>query len=514
MLRDRAMTAFDTAQAALAHSPALAQVSRALAEYRERFGSALRVALVGRVSSGKSTLANALLGGRRAPTGVEELTFNVNWLRYGTSPGLLVHFTDGRPPERRDLADLERLTVRAHEDEALAAYLRTIDYLEVTDPNPYLRSFDLVDTPGLDTAFGSDSQNTARFLGRTPGDVRAASLDHAGKADAIVLVFARGLAAAEEELLADFTGAGIGKATPITTLGALTKVELFWPLHPDPMAEGARVADRLMNAAGARRYLFDLRPVASLVGAAAAVFTQEDFDDLTTLAAVPPETLTARVKRGPLFTTRDHPELKVSAARRHALFSQFGGYGIVLACSLIRDGVTDIAELRWHLLERSGMADFRRLLVDHFGSRTELIKLSRAIQDVKQLPSLAGELGPRDHMTLDEAVAAVAQLEFKEHAFAEFSVLRDYYDGRVDFADEEIGELLLVTGECGRTLPDRLGLPSSYGRTELAAQARERLAHWAAVVVDPSYSGATRRAGQVVRRSYELLISEINGAQP
>ncbi|ETK35228.1 dynamin family protein [Microbispora sp. ATCC PTA-5024] len=511
MLRDRADAAFEAARAALAGSPSLAPVGRALEDYRDRFRSALRVALVGRVSSGKSTLANALLGGRRAPTGVEELTFNVNWLRHGPAPGLVVHFRDGRPPERRDMADLEKLTVRARGDESLAAYLRTIDYLEVVDPNPYLRSFDLVDTPGLDTAFGDESGNTARFLGRTPDDVRAASLDHASKADAIVLVFARGLAAAEEDLLADFTGAGAGMASPITSIGALTKIELFWPLHPDPMAEGARVAERLMEAAGARRYLYDLRPLASLVGAAAAVFTEEDLAGLTALASVPPETLAGRVRRGPLFTTRDYPELGVPAERRRALFSLFGGYGIVLACGLIRGGLTGAAELRDELLRRSGMADFRSLLVGHFGNRAELIKLNRAIEDVKRLPRLAGDLGPRDRMTLDRAVAEVTQLEFKEHAFAEFSVLRNHYDGLLSFAGPEVAELLRVTGEFGLSPADRLGLPGTAGRDELDTRARERLRHWAAVDLDPSYGGATRRAGQVVRRSYELMINELEG---
>ena len=514
MLRDRALAAFDRALAELGPAPAAPAARALLAEHRGRLVSTLRVALVGRVSSGKSTLVNALLGGYQVATGVEELTYNVNWLRYGEEPGLLVHFTDGQPSQRRDLADLELITVRARADDAIREYLSRIDYIEVSVPSPRLADVDLIDTPGLDSHFAGDSANTLRFLGRTGDQVRAATVAQASKADALVLVFARGLARSEAELLADFRGTGFATATPVTAIGALTKVELYWPGH-DPMTEGHRVAGKLMKDAGARRLLFDLRPVASLVGAGSATLTDGEFADLVTLAALAPETLARRVQLGPLFTSREYGDVPVPAARRSALFTRLGGYGIVLACGLIRDGLTSLDGLRGELAERSGLSAFRDLLVGHFGHRADLIKLQRAIAGLQeQYAALRPAIAPRERLLTDGALAEVTRLGFAEHAFEELAVLKRYYDGRLELTDAQAGELLRVTGEHGTTPAARLGLPAAAPPAALLAQARQRLEHWAAYTTDPSHSGPTRRAGQIIQRSYELLLREVQVAGP
>jgi GTPase SAR1 family protein len=509
MLRERADAAFDRASAVLGDEPAAEPFLDLLRELRGRLLSTLRVALIGRVSSGKSTLANALLGGYRVATGVTELTYNVNWLRYGDEPQILVHFLDGRPVQRRDLAELERMTVSARHDAPLQDFLSSIDYIEVLDRNPRLRDFDLIDTPGLDSHFHADSANTLRFLGRTGDEVRAATVAQASQADALVLVFARGLARGEADLMAEFRGAALAAATPITAIGALTKVELYWP-DGDPMSEGRRVADKIMQAAGARRLLFDLRPVASLVAAGAATLTDPQFADLAALARLPAGLLTERVRLGPLFTTREQPDLPVPAARRGALFGQLGGYGIVLSCGLIRDGIGSLAELAAALAQRSGLAAFRELLTGHFGNRADLIKLQRAmtaLQEQQQL--LRPALPPRVRLRSDDAVAEVTRMGFAEHAFEELTVLRRYYDGQLELTDAEAAELLRVTGEHGTSLAARLGLPASASAEALRARASERFAHWAAYTVDPSHSGPTRRAGQAIQRSYELLIGAV-----
>ncbi|MET7401901.1 dynamin family protein [Dactylosporangium sp. NPDC005572] len=510
-LRERARAAFATAGAALGTGEPLRPVREALAAHRERLDAPMRVALVGRVSSGKSTLANAMLGGELAPTGVEELTFNVNWLRYGGRRELTVHFRDGRRPERRDAAELAELTVRARDgDRERQRLLKAIDYLVITDPNPYLKAFDLVDTPGLDSVFHNDSQNTLRFLGRTGDEVRAASEAQASKADALVVVFARGLAANEEELLADFVGPGFGGSGPITTIAALTKVELAWPQHPDPMAEGRHLAERVMAAASARRVLYDVRPVASLVGAAAATFTEDEFGSLAELSTMDAEALEKRLRRGPYFATREYDDVPVPPERRAPLLRRFGQYGIALAAGLLRDGVADPAALRAEMTARSGMTEFKRLLVDHFGNRADLIKVRGMLDHVYHLrDGIADRLPPRDRMTLLDAVGPLLSLDHNEHAFKELDVLRHYYDGELTFTEQDAADLLRVTGEHGTSLPARLGLPPGASRDELAAAARERLGGWAERDLDPAYSGRSRRAVQILRRSYERLVGTI-----
>ncbi|HEX2298205.1 MAG TPA: dynamin family protein, partial [Pseudonocardiaceae bacterium] len=55
-----------------------------LGEVVRRLAGPLQVALAGRISSGKSTLVNALIGRRVAPTGIGECTRLVTRFCYGT----------------------------------------------------------------------------------------------------------------------------------------------------------------------------------------------------------------------------------------------------------------------------------------------------------------------------------------------------------------------------------------------------------------------------------------------
>src|SRR5574341_1884920 len=351
----------------------------------------MRVAVVGRISSGKSTLTNALLGSELVATGIEELTYNVNWLRHADEQSLLVRFKDGRPPERRSLGELERLTARREEHRDLLA---NIDYIEVFYDNPQLRIFDLIDTPGLDSFFGADSQNTLRFLGRTGDEVRASTEQHARGADALMLVFGGSLGSSDQDTIADFQGAGLGSATPINAIGVLTKVEHYWPSEPDPMRAGREVAERLMAEPAVRRLLYGVRPVCSLVGAAAECFAADEFETLTLLAKAPAELLEMRVRRARFFGERDYDDLPVPPARRKLVHDRFGGWGVVLARRLLREGVDGPEGLRAALLERSGMNDLRHLVVSHFGNRAYLIKLRRVVEEIMKLRRLlGGQLG-------------------------------------------------------------------------------------------------------------------------
>jgi len=508
-LRARVAAVLDRASGR-ASADALAPAMRAFAEYRERFSAPMRVAIVGRVSSGKSTLANALLGCRIVATGVEELTYNVNWLRHAAVPDVTVHFKDYRTPEHRSLDELEALTVRSDQFREL---LSEIDYLVISDPNPYLKAFDLIDTPGLDSHFSEDSANTMRFLGLDEAKVRAVTVEHAAKADALVLVFARGAASGEAELLRDFqrNDSVSSAASPLTAVGVLTKVEQYWDpdQQPDPMRTGQRLAERLMEEGGASRYLYHLYPVASLVGEAAVTFDAEDLADLTALAAVDPAELEDSLGFGPGFANDEQSGLPVPAARRRVLFDRFSAYGIALACSLVRDGAADERTLRTELAARSGMTDFRRSLVDHFGRRADLIKLQHLTGQVRDIPELfADPLQPGDRACLDAAIAEVTQLEYKEHAFRELAVLRSFYKKELPVSDAEAEELARVFGESGTSAAARLGLPETATSAELRDRAYQRHAYWSARTVE-GLAGPLHHAGMVLRRSYENLIDAI-----
>lgn len=510
-LHDRALAAFDGALAAVRADPALDAVHSAIAAQRERYRRKMRVALVGRVSSGKSTLTNGLLGGDYAATGIEELTYNVTCLRHGPSDGMTVWFgSEDRRPERQDRQRLVALATRAHDDPELQKYLAAIAYLEVTDPNPHLEGFDLVDTPGLDAVAGSaQASKTLTFLGRTAEDVRKDTVSFAAQADALVLVFPRALAGTDAELLSDFVHAGLGTANPITAVGALTKIEFHWP-RQDPMERGRLDAERLMAATDARRLLFDIRPVAGKVAAAAGVFTDNDFADLDALqTSMSSSALKRHLSFGPAFQTAPLPGLPVDVARRDALYELFGAYGIHLACELIRQGVCSRADLREQLELRSGITDLRRLLVEHFARRSDVVKLQSVVNETRTLPvRFSAGLTPRELDRAAQAVAQVTRLE-QEPAFQELTALRHWWQGDLTFTAEQGKELTLIAGEHGFSPAQRLGLPADTDAAGLIAAASTRHAYWSGAVISPEYSGRSHGACQVMLDAYDGILDEL-----
>jgi hypothetical protein len=507
VLRERAADAFSRASRRLdelsREGADTASGRTAIAHYAARLTAPMRVAVVGRISSGKSTLTNALLGCRLVATGIEELTFNVNWLRHADDSSLVVHFKDGSSSQRFTLDELERLTSRRQDHQDLLA---SIDFIEVFFANDQLRIYDLIDTPGLDSHFGTDSQNTLRFLRRTGQEVRDTTLAHTRGADALLLVFGRSISEADIDALSDLQGSELASLTPITAIGVLTKVEHYWPSEPDPMESARRVAGRLMTHGAVKRLLYDVLPVCSLVGAAADTFTDADLEALSVLAKLPPDRLATLARRGEHFCTREYADVEVPAACRKALFGQFGGWGIVLAARLVREGVSDHGELRAQLLEHSGMARLRTLISAHFGNRAQLIKLQQIVAELR-----------RDSGTADRSLAAISaeieNLALNEHGFAELALLRDHYRGLLSLDEDEAAEVLQVTGEHGVWITDRLGLGRQATLDQMHQRACQRAEYWGERSDDPELTGYTRLAAKQLRRSYELLAYHVGEAR-
>jgi ribosome biogenesis GTPase A len=110
----------------------------------ERLDEPLRVALAGKIKAGKSTLLNAFLGERVAPTDTGECTRVVTWYRHGTVPRVTVVPRRGKPrpqPVRRVDGRLILTTG------GLA--IEDVERIDVHWPAPALKDLTLVDTPGL-----------------------------------------------------------------------------------------------------------------------------------------------------------------------------------------------------------------------------------------------------------------------------------------------------------------------------------------------------------------------------
>jgi GTP-binding protein EngB required for normal cell division len=141
----------------------LAEFRPALARLVEKLENpAFELAVFGRVSSGKSSLLNRLLGAEVLPVGVTPVTAVPVRVLYGDQPRLTVHFSGGRVEERA----AEELPLYATE-ELNPANQREVLRLILRMPSPLLLDgVVFVDTPGLGSLATAGAAETLSYLPR------------------------------------------------------------------------------------------------------------------------------------------------------------------------------------------------------------------------------------------------------------------------------------------------------------------------------------------------------------
>lgn len=139
-----------------------------LVEFRPRIDAlasrmeddSFELALFGRVSSGKSSLLNALLGTNVLPVGINPITAVPTKLRYGSALKAAVAYGDGRN-EAVSIEDLSRLVTEQGNPGNLKNVVRAI----VEVPSPRLKQgVLLVDTPGLGSLATRGAAETLAYL--------------------------------------------------------------------------------------------------------------------------------------------------------------------------------------------------------------------------------------------------------------------------------------------------------------------------------------------------------------
>jgi hypothetical protein len=499
----RADEVFRGALEVLAGQPRLSGLADAVAAARDQLGEPMRVAIAGRIKAGKSTMTNALLGEMLVPTGREELTFNVNRLRFGRERSLVVHYKDGRVSER-SVQELEALTRRREEHQELLA---GIEHIEVFYPNELLRSFNLIDTPGVQSFFGQDSQNTLEFLNLSADDVNTRSECESRDADALLWLFTRSLSTSDEALVGEFTGPTLGNASPVNTIGVLTQVDRYWKDEEDPLQAGQRVCERLYGEPGVARHLYRLQPVCGKIGLGAQTLTGHEVETLRSLASVSDDALREALETTRRFTDGDLREVDISAEDRRAILDRLDQYGVLVACRILRDIGGDDMELERELLRSSGVGQLRNLVIAHFGRRALLIKLMTALRRVRRATfQQRRQANEPDRPMIDEIAGKFEALEEGEHGFAELGVLRQFYAGNLRFEGDDASELLRVVGEFGATLEERLGLERGAPLAAVIERAEQRAGRWRTRSNDFGLDRKSLRAARVLARSYDRIL--------
>ncbi len=491
-----------------------------------RLDSPLQLAVAGRIKSGKSTLVNALIGRRIAPTDVGECTRLVTRFQYGTVDRLEVVYTDGR-----------RLTMPLTQDGGIPADLgvdlTTVSHLEAFLTSGLLAGITVIDTPGLGSLDADSVRRTQALLGTgvsstgTPRsavggtgagesaqDVGDDALDPVSQvalagAEAVVYVFTQSVRADDSAVLSAFTAATAARdAGPVNALAVLNKADTVLAESVDGSGGDTWRAAQILAESQAdvlRPRVAGVLPMIGLLAETAetGAFTAADAEALRALAEVDEALFGAMMMSADLFITLDVP---VDEATRLHLLELLDLYGIQVSVQLLRtDPRLSAGELRRQLLDASGVQELRARLADVFAARADGIKASAALASLATLAGACGDWAERQR--IHDAIEVLLQRP-EAHQLRLLEVLTLISNGTVSMPADLTDEILRL-GSSTRA-DEQLGL-IGRGAGELQAAALERAGWWrgfAAYGATPAQS----RVAHVVHRAYFLLWQELRGA--
>lgn len=304
----------------------------------------LRVAVVGRLKAGKSTLVNALLGQVVAATGAGECTLAVSRVRYGF-------------PER----------VEAGADASRDVYLS----------NEILRTLTIIDTPGLDSVHEAVSRATWDLLEASGPEAAL------GTADALILVVNDRLADADLDALGLLSGRrNADFALAVSCLGVLTRVDLF--ADDGDVDEHAR-AVAAAHAGRLREHVSDVMPVFGLLAEAAEAgrLTEADAGAVAVLAGLADDVVAVVLADADEFRTDGRVGL--TDAARERLIERLGMFGLREAVRLHRGGARGAAALTTALSHRSGIGALRGWMLAEFAEKGDALRVSRTLGQLFEL---------------------------------------------------------------------------------------------------------------------------------
>lgn len=466
-----------------------------LREVLRRLASPLQVAVAGRISSGKSTLVNALIGRRVAPTDVGECTRLVTRFCYGTVDRVEVVLRDGA---RTALPFDAGGTIPA----GLGVEPGTVSHLEAYLTSAVLRDLTVIDTPGLGSLDVASAARAESLLGTAGGELDDISAAAVAGAEAVLYVVTQAVRADDAQVLAAFTAATASRDPgPVNAIAVLNKADTIPPESVEGAGGDVWTAAGVLagrQAAILKPRVADVLPVIGLLAETAETggFSATDADALRRLAGTDRTVRDAMLLSADLFTTLDSP---VPEGTRRRLLERLDLYGIGCALTAIdADPAITASALRRMLLAASGLAGVRGRLDVVFRARADAIKASAALASVTALAQAGGDPGERQRV--HDAVEVLLQRP-EAHQLRLLEAVTLVTSGAVEMPQDLVDEVVRVGGS--HAAAEQLGM-IGHGRAELVAYALERAGWWrsfAAFGATPAQS----RVAHVVHRAYFLI---------
>ena len=451
----------------------------------------LRVAVVGRLKAGKSTLVNAILGQRVAPTDVSECTRMVTLFSYGHPQRVEVVLRDGT---RREVP----LDAEGRVPESVGSPAAEVAWLQVWLTNETLRTMTLIDTPGLASLDTERSAATEELLAAERDSAMAEA-----SADAIVLVLNQNARADELEALQIFQShGGSPLRSAVNAVGVLTKAD-----QVGGGGAGAWEAAQRLAARQAERFRTELAlvvPVIGLVGetAEAALLTEAEAGDIATLTQIPPQRMQMLLLSADRFV---NTPARIAPPPRRRLVELLGLFGVEKAVELAKGGVRGAFALRGELARVSGIESVRTALWVTFRRRSGALKAWQALSVLDAISYRVAPLDPVLAQGLRDDVERI-RLDPEMHELAELSALQRLRSGVVELPAELAADVERLVGGLGPAA--RLGAESDD-----PAHLREAAARGAARWRTFSHGRADPRQAHLARvmiRSYSLAFQQID----
>lgn len=480
----------------------MSHTHKSICDVDSRMSEPMQLAIVGRISSSKSTLVNAILGKAEVVrTGHEAETFNVSWLKYGDDNApIIVHFKNGQTMTV-DRSEWPKWASHTGQE----ALKNEVKYIEVTSSHEMLKYINIIDTPGLDATSKVDSENTIEFLKTV-------------NPDAVILLFSKSLSEDTLKLINEFQKSESNisfSINPMNALGVLSKVDMNWDIMDDndPISSSDKAIKRTLSSrSDVNKVLFRILPVSALMGLSSSLVTEDDKFAFEQISKLDNKSLT-RLFVSPEFFVKEWDFIDMTKERREDLVLKYGLYGCYVCVRAVQDN-TEISlnQMSQILRAKSGFDMFMKLVVSHFGDRAQLIKAQRGV--IQLLEAINKDRVYADSQEqlniIDTIHSKIMSIEEDLHELKEWRLLLRIYENKVTVDNDFLKEFLTISGESGYSAVSKLNVAKDADISEMVAIARERYSYWKTKFnVWYGLSPIKAEPFAVISKSYELLATRL-----
>ena len=458
-----------------------------LEDIRRRLHSPLRIAVAGRVKAGKSTLLNAMVGERLAPTDAGECTRMVSSYHFAPQYDVKLRAPDGSASSPAFRKGDESLEVDLPGGVAPEARL------EIGWPARRLSDATLIDTPGLGSLDPALKQR-GRSLFSEDGAP--------GQADAVIYLM-RHAHSEDIDFLEGFREAGLPFSSPVNTVAVLSRVDEIGAGRLDALDSASRIASRYERDERIGALAGSVLPVAGLLAETAVTMEESDFNALRQVGALgaASDALLLSVDR---FRDGEHNPL--AAETRELLLRRFGLFGIRFAVDAFRTASVPSSQALAELLrERSGLVALQELVQQRFTARSQQLVARSALAELR---TIARQLRSTETTTATRLEAAIEEIVGSSHELAELELAHQVATGEVRFDDAERTELDRLLASASS--PARaLGLGEGASAEAMRSAALGAISRWRERAAHPLTDRATRWGADVMTRSYEGMYARL-----